>query len=201
MRNIGGRFMKPIDPAGFEQKFRDNIDPWDYTHSAFERFKRDVLLRACGRRVFGRVLELGCAIGETSRELAHFSLRLLAVDSSSTAIKEARRRFSGNPRIEFRRATLPGEMPRGPFDLIVVSELVYYLPAHALYPLLSRIRSALARNGRLVVLDHIRPFADAAQYPALAHGRVRAELQKSMALVFHERRSRFDVIAFHKPRL
>lgn len=192
--------MKPIDPAGFERKFRLDIDPWNYTGSSFEHFKRDVLLRACGRRVYGRILELGCAIGETTRGLAPFCLRLLAVDSSPTALEEAKRRLNGDRRVSFRRATLPQEMPRGRFDLIVASEIVYYLPNHQLDRLLQRIDLALAPGGRLVVLDHCRPFDDAAQNPALAHRRVRLRLQKAMPIVFHERHSRFDVLAFHKPR-
>jgi hypothetical protein len=49
--------MKAITVEGFEQKFRHNIDPWDYRHSQFERQKREVLLRACGHRKHGRGLE------------------------------------------------------------------------------------------------------------------------------------------------
>jgi SAM-dependent methyltransferase len=81
-----------IDPAGFEAKFRETIDPWDYASSPFEAHKRAVLLRACGSRHFGRGLELACAIGETTRALAPRCLRLLAVDASPTALEEARRR-------------------------------------------------------------------------------------------------------------
>ena len=84
--------MKAIDVAGFERKFRENIDPWDYTNSQFEHFKRDVLLRACGHGKHGRALELGCAIGETTRSLAPLCLRLVALDGSTTAIAEAKRR-------------------------------------------------------------------------------------------------------------
>jgi hypothetical protein len=62
--------MRPIDVAGFERKFSENIDPWDYTNSRFEHFKRNTLLRACGHGKHGRALELGCAIGETTRHLA-----------------------------------------------------------------------------------------------------------------------------------
>ena len=80
-----------IDPAGFEAKFRENIDPWNYAASPFEAYKRTVLLHACGTRPFGRGLELACAIGETTRMLAPRCLRLLAVDSSATALKEAAR--------------------------------------------------------------------------------------------------------------
>ncbi len=68
--------MRTIDIAGFENKLRANIDPWNYTHSRFERVKREVLLRACGPSKHGRVLELGCAIGETTRGLARLSLHL-----------------------------------------------------------------------------------------------------------------------------
>jgi hypothetical protein len=45
--------MKAIDVAGFERKFRENIDPWDYANSRFEHFKRSVLLRACGHGKHG----------------------------------------------------------------------------------------------------------------------------------------------------
>ena len=75
-----------INPAGFETKFRENIDPWNYAASPFEAYKRAVLLHACGTRPFGRGLELACAIGETTRMLARRCLRLLAVDSSATAL-------------------------------------------------------------------------------------------------------------------
>ena len=52
-----------IDAEGFEAKFRENIDPWNYVGSSFEAHKRAVLLRACGIRHYGRGLELACAIG------------------------------------------------------------------------------------------------------------------------------------------
>jgi 2-polyprenyl-3-methyl-5-hydroxy-6-metoxy-1,4-benzoquinol methylase len=191
--------MKPISPAGFEQKFLANIDPWNYTTSAFERYKRDVLLRACGCRTFGRGLELACAIGMTSRCLAQRCLRLLAVDSSLTALAEAKRRTRDSERITFRQALLPNETPRGPFDLIIASEIAYYIDQHALYQLLRKLEMALSPNGRIVFLNHTRQFDDAAQLPALAHKRLRRKLENTMHIVFHERQSRFDVVAFQKP--
>ena len=84
--------MRAIDVAGFERKFRENIDPWDYTNSGFEHFKRTVLLRACGHGKHGRALELGCAIGETTRYLAPLCLRLVALDGSANSHWPRRRR-------------------------------------------------------------------------------------------------------------
>ena len=190
--------MKPINAAGFEQKFRKNIDPWSYAASSFEHFKRDVLLRACGCRTYGRGLELACAIGETTRYLSSRCLRLLAVDSSPTALAEAKRRLRGDSKVSFRLATLPEQMPHGPFDLIVASEIVYYLSPQALDELLRRLAAAAAPNGRIVILDHTRPFHDAAQQPARAHDITRLKLQKTMHTVFRERHRRFEVVSFRK---
>jgi cyclopropane fatty-acyl-phospholipid synthase-like methyltransferase len=192
--------MKPIDPCGFEQKFRADLDPWDYTTSPFEAYKRGVLLHACGSQTYGRGLELACAIGETTRYLARRCLQLLAVDSSETALKEARRRTTGNRRVTLRQALLPAQTPRGPFDLIVASEIAYYLPATALSELLRRLDDALEPGGRIVFLHHMRQFDDASQPPALAQAKIYRAFRQSMRLVFHERHARFDVVAFRKPR-
>ena len=189
--------MKPIDVAGFERKFRENIDPWDYTNSQFEHFKRKVLLQACGHNKHGRVLELGCAIGETTRFLAPLALRLQAVDGSPTAISEARRRVRC-AHVRFIRATLPGQMPAGPFDLIVVSEIAYYLSASDLTVLGKRLAIAAAHGGRIVLLHHRRHFHDAAQWPELAHNRLRTQLCRFAHTVFQKRYPRFDVIALRK---
>lgn len=191
--------MKPIRPAGFERKFQDNIDPWNYTNSPFERHKRAVLLRACGCQTYGRGLELGCAIGETTKHLARICLRLLAIDTSITALAEARRRLAGDERVTFRQATLPRETPRGRFDLIVASEIAYYLSQQELDALLARLDLALAAHGRIVFLHHLRPFDDAAQLPSLSQQRIRIRFEKTMPIVFHEQHKAFDVIAFRKP--
>jgi SAM-dependent methyltransferase len=191
--------VKPIDPDGFERKFRENIDPWNYRASPFEAFKRRVLLRACGPGIRGRGLELACAIGETSRALAPLCLRLLAVDSSPTALAHALERHGGAPRLRFGLAELPAAMPRGPFDLIVASEIAYYLAPRALQRLADAVSRSLAPGGRVVVLHHLRPFEDAAQLPALAQRRMTRFFERTMRKTFDERHARFAAAAFRKP--
>lgn len=189
---------RPIDPEGFEAMFRQDADPWDYARSPFEAFKRGVLLRACGGRLFGRGLELACANGETSRALARRCLRLLALDASPTVVAEARRRVA-NPRLTFVVARLPDETPSGPFDLIVASELLYYMPRGTMDELLDRLVAALAPGGRMVVLHHTIPFDDAAQPPRRAQDAARARLSESLNPVLARQYQRFNVAAFVKP--
>jgi 2-polyprenyl-3-methyl-5-hydroxy-6-metoxy-1,4-benzoquinol methylase len=191
--------MRAIDIAGFEKKFRAEIDPWNYTHSKFEQFKRLTLLRACGPSKRARILELGCAIGETSRRLGRISLRLLAVDGSRTALAEAVRRTPHSGHITFRYAKLPEQMPRGQFDVIVVSELIYYLRQHQLKSLADRLISALAPGGMMVILNHRGPFDDAAVLPELAHRRLRLCLFRRLCLVRDASYRHFNILVFRKP--
>lgn len=188
-----------IDAAGFEAMFRADIDPWNYAASPFEAHKRGLLLRACGPRIRGRGLELACAIGETTRRLAPRCLRLLAVDSSPTAVDEAARRTRGQRNVTLRRALLPRQMPRGPFDLIVVSEILYYLRPNDLRTLVPRLRAALAPGGRLVILHHLRDFDDAAVRPRQAQERTVATLRRHMRLVSLTDVGRFQVAALERP--
>ena len=89
-------------------------------------------------------------------------------------------------------------MPRGPFDLIVVSEIAYYLSVHELALLGKRLAAAAAHRGKIVLLHHRRHFQDAAQLPCLAHFRLRSQLSFSATAIFEERYPRFDVVALRK---
>lgn len=187
-----------IDAAGFETKFRKNIDPWNYTASAFEAHKRGILLHACGSRRYARALELACAIGETTRALAPRCLRILALDASATALREADYRTRVWRNITLKLALLPRDTPRGPFDLIVASEIFYYLKPGDLRLLVIRLERALAPGGRLVVLHHLRDFKDAAIRPRVAQEYAFRAFHRRMRLAFVHRTDRFQAAAFDR---
>lgn len=188
-----------IDAAGFERRYRENLDPWSYESSPFEAFKRAALLRACGSRPFGRALELACGTGVTSRALAPRCLRLTATDASPTAIAAARRLSRGLPGLTYREGLLPRALPTGPFDLIVISEILYYLPRHDLALLLSRVERALAPGGRIVLLHHLIDFDDAAVRPRAAQRLAVATLGRRMRVVHRRDAGRFQVVALAAP--
>lgn len=188
-----------IDAAGFERKYCENLDPWNYESSPFEAFKRAALLRACGPGPFGRALELACGTGVTSRALAPRCLRLTATDSSPTAIAAARRLSHEQPGLTFREGLLPRDLPTGPFDLIVISEILYYLPRRDLARLLTRVERALAPGGRVVLLHHLVDFDDAAVRPRAAHRLAVATLGHRMRVVHRRDAGRFQVVALVAP--
>ena len=190
-----------IDADGFDAKFRENIDPWNYVASPFEAYKRAILLRSCGARPYGRGLELACAIGVTTRMLAPRCLRLLAINSSATALKDAARRTAGDPNVTLRQALLPRQMPRGPFDLIVVSEILYYLRPNDLRILICRLDQALTPGGRIVILHHLKDFNDAAVRPRFAQASAVAALRRHMKPTSLVNAGRFQAAALTKRSL
>ena len=78
--------------------------------------------------------------------------KLLAVDVSERAVAVARRRLSGRNNVRIERRTLPKEMPDGPFDLIVASEVLYYFPREEMLTVLRGFERELARGGILLAV-------------------------------------------------
>jgi SAM-dependent methyltransferase len=77
---------------------------------------------------------------------------LLAVDTSERAVEIARGRLAEQRHVRVARRTLPAEMPEGPFDLIVASEVLYYWPREVVLEALRRFEATLAPRGILVAV-------------------------------------------------
>jgi len=111
----------------FEALFRERSDPWDFETSTYEREKRKSTIAALGGRQFDHVLEIGCATGVTTTELAEQCMKLTAIDVSQTALDRARARMGDMRNVAFLRAEVPGEWPAGRFDAVILSEVLYFL--------------------------------------------------------------------------
>ena len=61
--------------------------------------------------------------------LASRCASLVAVDVSEKALDAARARCRTLPNVAFENMSVPAEWPAGTFDLIMLSEVVYYLDA------------------------------------------------------------------------
>lgn len=136
----------------FEGLYAESPDPWNFETSEYERRKYGRTLGALGDRRFRRALEAGCSTGVFTAMLAPRCDGLLAVDTSERAVALARERLAGYPDVRVERRTLPEEMPEGPFDLIVASEILYYLPEAVMLRTLRRCEAELAPGGVLLAV-------------------------------------------------
>jgi predicted TPR repeat methyltransferase len=136
----------------FEGLYAESGDPWDFETSDYEQNKYATTLAVLGERTFRRALEAGASIGVFTEMLADRCDELLAVDVSERAVAAARRRLSGRGHVRVERRTLPEEMPGGPFDLIVASEVLYYFPRDEMLAVLQAFERELARGGALLAV-------------------------------------------------
>lgn len=136
----------------FEGLYAESGDPWDFETSEYERNKYERTLESLGARRFRRALEAGASIGVFTEMLGDRCDELLAVDVSERAVAVARERLSGRPHVRVERRTLPEEMPPGPFDLIVASEVLYYFPKEEMLATLEGFESELAPGGVLLAV-------------------------------------------------
>lgn len=133
----------------FEQKYRADIDPWRFRSSDYEREKYQSTIAALGRRKFASALEVGCSIGVLTSLLAPRCDALLAIDASPTAIEAARASAAAN--VTFAVATLPQQFPPGGFDLIVLSEVLYYFALPDLNRVAAQCIDALRPDGEVIL--------------------------------------------------
>lgn len=139
-----------------------NPDPWGFETRFYEARKRALTLASLPRAAFASGLEVGCSIGVLTAELAGRAERLLAVDVSAHAVAAARVRLAGHRHVRVEQLQVPAAWPPGGFDLVVVSEVGYYLTEQEILALADRILASLEPDG-VVVLCHWRhPLEDSA---------------------------------------
>jgi hypothetical protein len=138
--------------AAFEARYRAEPDPWGTLSAPYELAKRADTLDACGPGPFVAACELGAGLGALAAELAPRCERLLALDAAPTAVAAAAARLAAHPGAQACVARLPEDLPGGPFDLVVASEVLYYLDDAALARVLAWLPGALTADGRLVAV-------------------------------------------------
>jgi SAM-dependent methyltransferase len=121
--------------------------------SPYERDKYDHTLSVLSDRRYADAFEVGCANGVLTLRLADICDRLLAIDVSETALKNAKARCAERPDVRFERMVFPRETPReAGFDLIVLSEVAYYWDDADFVRAASWLAAGVRPGGRIVMV-------------------------------------------------
>lgn len=142
--------MSAHSPSHFEALYQQGTDPWRMQGSWYEARKRQLLLACLPGQRYASGYEPGCGEGLLTQPLAARCDRLLAADVSALALQTAQHRLAGLPHVAFARHVLPQDWPAGPFDLVVLSELLYYLDAEALQRLAGCLVASLSPQATVV---------------------------------------------------
>ena len=119
-----------------------------------EQRKFELTLEAVGREPIGRALEIGCGPGSSAPCSLGGARSSLALIFSTVAVAAANARLAAISNARAEVGSLPDHVPEGPFDVVVCSDVLYYLSAADLRAALARIQSVLAPGGAFIAVHH-----------------------------------------------
>ncbi|MBF4630600.1 PIG-L family deacetylase [Clavibacter michiganensis subsp. phaseoli] len=164
----------PTAAERFDAAYARAEDPWRVQTRWYERRKRLATLAALPDERYGRALEIGCSIGVTTAGLAERVDELLAVDVAPTAVERARARLADAPHVRLEVRDVGADWPDGAFDLVVMSEVGYYLDDAAFDRVLAALPDALGATGTLVACHWRHPEGDFRRTGDEVHARLAA---------------------------
>jgi SAM-dependent methyltransferase len=173
----------PDANAYFSGLYSESDDPWLLRDRWYERRKRALTLAALPDERYRRAYEPGCANGELTLALASRCDVLLAADLNRDAVDLAQKRVNHLRNVTVERRAMPESWPDGTFDLIVISEVAYYLNEQQLADLADRVKASLSGRGTLLACHWRKPIAgwpyagdyvhkrlaDLMQWPRMSH--------------------------------
>ena len=144
----------------FDDLYARDADPWSFETSDYERAKYQETIDALDRAPYARGLEVGCSIGVLTQRLAPLCVELVATDVAEAALARARERLRGAVGVRLLNAALPDALPAGPFDLIVLSEVLYYLDQDGIGRAAAACWDRLAAGGEILMVHWLGETPD-----------------------------------------
>lgn len=158
-----------VDAQYFAGLFASSDDPWAFRTRWYERRKRDLIMASLPRQFHERIFEPACANGELSAALAERCAELLCHDLDPTAVALAQARLAHLPHIQVDQGRLPGDWPGGRFDLIVLSEIGYYLDPGQWLQVIEQAVASLTADGGLLACHWLHPIEGCPQQGRQVH--------------------------------
>jgi cyclopropane fatty-acyl-phospholipid synthase-like methyltransferase len=152
-----------LPDAYFDQMYAGVDDPWQLSSRWYEQRKYAITLALLPNRRYQHAFEPGCSIGTLTALLAGRCDRVTAVDVADAAVRgaDARLRDAGcRDRVTLVRSSVAAVWPPGSFDLLVLSEVAYYLEEDALAGVLGRECARLQPGANVVAAHWRHPVAD-----------------------------------------
>jgi predicted TPR repeat methyltransferase len=178
----------------FDALYANEHDPFHVENAEYETRKYDLCMAVLPGHDFGSAYEPGCSIGELSVRLAPRCDALLCSDVSTDALERAQRRLKGHDNVTFERHLLPRDHPAGPFDLVVMGELGYYLEPAALGELIERMAASVAPGGYILAVHGRGVSRDIYQPGDIVHRRLLLESGLHRTASYREEAFRIDVL-------
>ncbi len=153
----------------FDALYNDNTDPWQYQTRWYEKRKRDICLAILPQSQYNNAIELGCGNGVLSELLAQRCQALVSIDGNQRAVQLAKERLAELSHVKVIQGVVPNRLLNlkeaiievsplsndtptiePAFDLIVISEILYYLSPNDIDTVIAWTQQNLAIGGTLL---------------------------------------------------
>jgi SAM-dependent methyltransferase len=149
-----------LGPGYFDAMYAAAADPWSLRTRWYEERKYAISAAMLPRRRYGDAFEPGCSVGVLTGMLAGRCDRLLSCDIAPAAAKAAAEHTANLPNVTVEHRAIPRDWPPGQFDLIVLSEFLYYYAGADLDDVLDLAVAALRPSGTLLAVHWRHPVAE-----------------------------------------
>lgn len=161
------------DRSYFESMYSERTDPWGFDDLWYERRKFAITVACLPRPRYERAFEPGCANGALTELLAERCDRVDATELLDDVAERARQRLRHRPNVAVEVGEFPTNWPDGTGDLVIWSEIAYYLNELGAQRAISGLADWLRPDGDLVAVhwlgdtdyprrgDAIAPWLDA----------------------------------------
>ena len=153
----------------FDALYNDNTDPWQYQTRWYEKRKRDICLAILPQSQYNNAIELGCGNGVLSELFAQRCQALVSIDGNQRAVQLAKERLAELSHVKVIQGVVPNRLLNlkeaiieayplsndtptiePAFDLIVISEILYYLSLNDIDTVIAWTQQNLAIGGTLL---------------------------------------------------
>jgi hypothetical protein len=149
--------------AYFDQMYAASADPWQLGERWYDRRKFAITLAVLPYPRYRHAFEPGCSVGVLTEQLAVRCDHVTATDVVPAALDATHRRLSAagvRQRVTLLQRSLDNDWPPGGFDLVVLSEVGYYLDAATLRRVLDREVPQLTRAATIVAAHWLHAVPD-----------------------------------------
>jgi SAM-dependent methyltransferase len=143
-----------MNPVHLDHLYSSSVDPFGFDSKPAEAAKFAKTLELCGGDRLGRVLEIGCSVGTLTEIIAPHAESVLAIDVSHRAVALAAERLVAFPNVRCEVCAIPDDYPEGTFDVVIASDVLYYLSPGAVSETIRRIEASVAPGGVVVALHY-----------------------------------------------
>ncbi|WP_342751303.1 SAM-dependent methyltransferase [Mycolicibacterium hodleri] len=152
--------MDRLPDGYFDDVYADARDPWRLAERWYEQRKYAITMAMLPEARYRHAFEPGCSIGTVTERLVDRCDHVTAYDVAQSALDSTRERVGQRPNLTLERSSLDSDWPGADVDLVLISEVAYYLSGPTLRRVLDRECARLGAGATVVAAHWRHPVAD-----------------------------------------